>query len=520
MVHGLRKVASIAMVIGLNGVLTSGCGSGNQGSQLSDFKSSEPSLPQTLYLAVGGGPSVNYSQGVLEMNLELHDQAALRYQIDPGLTTRLFAGGNSQVEDIVFVADHPDPELRALGSLLEIDCVGCQTRSNQLPSLDDKASKSALENWLAQAATKIESNDRFRLYFSGHGAPNPHDFFETYNNNVAALWDMTFIDNRDFAANLAKINPEAETQVVMVQCFSGGFANFIYEAGNPELGLTSSNQCGFFSQVKDRPAAGCSPDLLEREEYSPYFFAAYLGKNESGQAVDADYNGNGSISSDEAHAYVAIAENSIDLPIKTSDVLLRDKSILSQELVDQTLNDATISSTLALMDATQQKVFASLLATLGLDLLALDHSERTTELTNGLLDPIQARYDALSPRFEESKGHLKATKKEIVKLVKAEAKRLGITKASTLGELIAVREILQQNSAFSAYVHAHEELDEVYDLVYEEKLLSVKQERLVYLIESVWRRHVLLQQSQVQDALATAVKKLDQLEACEKSSYF
>ena len=44
----------------------------------------------------------------------------------------------------------------------------------------------------------------------------------------------------------------------MVQCFSGGFANVIFEGGDPEKGLAAHSRAGFFATVNNRLAAGCT----------------------------------------------------------------------------------------------------------------------------------------------------------------------------------------------------------------------------------------------------------------------
>ena len=53
-------------------------------------------------------------------------------------------------------------------------------------------------------------------------------------------------------------------------CFSGGFADVIYEGCDPGKGLAKANRCGFFATVSDRVAAGCTSDVDE-ENYREYY---------------------------------------------------------------------------------------------------------------------------------------------------------------------------------------------------------------------------------------------------------
>jgi hypothetical protein len=110
----------------------------------------------------------------------------------------------------------------------------------------------------------------------------------------------------------------------MVQCYSGQFSAINFVGGDPSKGLSFSNRCGFFSQLPNRKAAGCTPDLNLREEYTPYFLTAISGqKGKDGFPVNADFDQDGKVSSAEAHAYVSIEENSLDVPVSTSSELLR-----------------------------------------------------------------------------------------------------------------------------------------------------------------------------------------------------
>jgi hypothetical protein len=78
-------------------------------------------------------------------------------------------------------------------------------------------------------------------------------------------------------------------------------------------------------------AAGCTPDANEAnyEDYSTSFWSAIRGKTRTGVTVEkskCDFDGDGAISFVEAHAYVLLHDNSIDVPTTTSDRFLRLRS--------------------------------------------------------------------------------------------------------------------------------------------------------------------------------------------------
>jgi len=85
-------------------------------------------------------------------------------------------------------------------------------------------------------------------------------------------------------------------------------------------------------------AAGCTPDTAEEnyKDYTTYFFAALSGRTRMGQAVPApDYDHDGRTSMAEAHAYVLLTSDTIDIPMTTSDVLLRQFSKIKDAKVKE-----------------------------------------------------------------------------------------------------------------------------------------------------------------------------------------
>ncbi len=273
-------------------------------------------------LIAGGGYAPSKSQAVLEQNVKLFGSVASHFGVAPASTKILFAGGKGPADVIEL-----DPSFSAeeyLFSRLFADSRQPDKilRPNVLPKVDGPLTRVALDRAFDLLETSLSPSGRFGFYFTGHGHG---DDLDGYTNNHMSLWNNDSYTVQEFSRRLDRLPPQTRTQVVMVQCFSGGFAQMNYDGGRPNGKISAANRCGFFAQLASREAAGCSADLSQREEYSPYFWAAYQRKNEKGQSVDADFDRDGKISSDEAHAYVILAENSVDVPVSTSSQLLRDQ---------------------------------------------------------------------------------------------------------------------------------------------------------------------------------------------------
>ena len=138
---------------------------------------------------------------------------------------------------------------------------------------------------------------------------------ERYSDNVLNLWRENMSVSQ-FTRSLDKIDPKTSIQILMVQCFSGGFAQ-VNQIRGKVIGVSSpANRCGFFSQTSNLPASGCFYDLSNTEEYSIYFFRAH-------EDNIADFNKDGVVGADEAHHYVLRNLSSPDRPLTTSQHLLR-----------------------------------------------------------------------------------------------------------------------------------------------------------------------------------------------------
>ncbi len=202
------------------------------------------------------------------------------------------------------------------------DDLGCQYRNHQVSGIRGGLNRDNLDRWFSEVGSKLPADDRLILYVTGHGGRGDK---ETVNTQLM-LWDHSSISVHELALLVDKLPQDLPVVMVMVQCFSGGFANLIFEGGQPDKPLARANRCGFFATVHDRIAAGCTSDIDEADyhEYSSAFWAAIAGQTRTGEPVaPPDLDHDGVVSFNEAHAYALITSNTIDISVKTSDALLR-----------------------------------------------------------------------------------------------------------------------------------------------------------------------------------------------------
>jgi len=194
-------------------------------------------------------------------------------------------------------------------------------RPSSVTKIDAASKKSSIEAAFGQLE-KERSKDPVFLYFTGHGSRG-RTGFET---NRYDLWREEGITPAELVAQLEKVKKGVPVTILMVQCFSGAFANVIFEGANEQSGLLDRQVCGFFAATPDRVAAGCTSELNEAEyrDFSSTFLAAITGKDRVGRPVKMpDYNGNGWTGFDEAYYFSLIEDPSIDVPVVTSDAFLR-----------------------------------------------------------------------------------------------------------------------------------------------------------------------------------------------------
>lgn len=278
----------------------------------------------TCLLIFGGGYSPSGNQVSLESNIKYFYKIRERIGLENAKAFTFFADGRDNSRDLQFFdPSYSIPEINMILAELfgKPQSIRYQYRSNQL-NPNDASSLSSIENWFKQRNKVIYPQTNL-IYFTGHGGKGatktPHD-------TTAYLWSNAKLKVSDFVKKLDQLPQRQSTILVMVQCYSGGFSNIIFKDGDPEKELSPHKRAGFFSTVQTRVAAGCTPDIRSENyrEYSTSFWEALSGVSRTGQTITKpDYDNNGETSLMEAHSYVIINSDTIDIPIKTSDTLLR-----------------------------------------------------------------------------------------------------------------------------------------------------------------------------------------------------
>lgn len=285
-----------------------------------------PAAAKDHFLTIGGGSSASNNQVSLEKNV-----LYFQHVLDEANLARLpheifFADGVGGARDLQYVDPAAVPprvnELLAQVFNRERDLTTLY-RAHAIPHLTGPSNRKSLNDWFDTVGNKLGDDDRLFIYYTGHGGRgrgNP----PTEQN--LALWNEDSMAVKEFTGLLERVPAGTKVVLIMVQCFSGGFADVIFTNGDPAKGLSSRNRAGFFATIPTRVAAGCTPDVDEENyrEYSTYFWAALSGHTRTGDAVaPPDFDEDGHVSLAEAHAYTLIHSDTIDIPNKTSDALLR-----------------------------------------------------------------------------------------------------------------------------------------------------------------------------------------------------
>ncbi len=282
-----------------------------------------PTGVSTYFAAVAGGGAPSYNEIALEKNVLYFQRSLAKMGFDPILTNLFFANGNDGQATVRYLNQREQE----------------QFKPPDIPNLTGAANYGNTQGWFESLAKTDKPCPAF-FYFSGHGALNP----ENKNNNWLVMWEEAFVSVQDMAGWLEAIPPGQPFVTMMAQCYSGSFANLIYEKGDPDQPVALQSRCGFFATVASRPSVGCTPAVNEAdyEDYSSSFFAGLTGRDRIGHPVaSADYDQSGKVSYAEAHAFAKVDEETTDWPISTSEAWLQKQvstteveGILAQPIQD------------------------------------------------------------------------------------------------------------------------------------------------------------------------------------------
>jgi hypothetical protein len=297
------------------------------------------------FLTIGGGYNPAGNQVSLEKNVVFLQKVLAEKRPDNPRHEIYFADGDGDQRDVHYrdpdFEKNTPPARRMMAELFgDPESMDYVYRNHEIPGATGPAEKALLASRFHELASELSSGDRLIVYATGHGGAarggrggrrrggagrgrgNPY-------NTTLYLWNDERLSANEFAGWLNDLRPDVAVVLVMVQCHAGGFAHTIFEQASSGLGLAPQVRCGFFSQVHDRAAAGCTPDVDEADyqEYSSFFWAALAGRTRAGAELGGtDYDKNGVVSFAEAHAYAVLASDTIDIPLRTSDALLREYS--------------------------------------------------------------------------------------------------------------------------------------------------------------------------------------------------
>jgi hypothetical protein len=329
----------------------------------------------THVVTFGGGPP-SHNQISLERNVEYFRRVLDGVGLGTARHDVYFGDGGARNSVQSRLPDSDDQRLaRALGMIL-MNNADADVRYEKvgLPGLAGPSSVANVEAWFEVVGRSLPPGERLVFYFTGHGGPDSANRNDPRNTTLVMPGHSGSMTVEQFVAQLDKLGPDVDATLVMVQCHSGGFANVIYNEGDPKKGFSRRLRAGFFSTIASRSAAGCTPDVSEEDyhEFSTSFFEAILGRTRTGRPVaKPDYDGDGRTSFDEAFTHVLLTSNTIDIPTTTSDRLLRDKSRFAESDDDATRGllpqDAPWSTVLAAASPSQRAALEGLSRALGFD---------------------------------------------------------------------------------------------------------------------------------------------------------
>ena len=289
-----------------------------------------PAHAEDYFLTIGGGYSPTGNQVSLEKNVQLF-RKLLSEEYPQGVSHDVyFSDGDSPARDLVFetpMEGAPRANLLLARIFQQSRYFNQHYRSHEIDNVQGGSNRKNIQQWFETTGSKLKAGDRLVLYVTAHGGRSGDK--KNPMNTTLYLWNSERIQVKELADWMDNVDPEVPIVTVMVQCFSGGFSNVLFNHGANKDGVSAANRCGFFATVHDRVAAGCTPDIDEENyrEYSTYFWEAIRGTTRTGKPIEKpDYNEDGTISFEEAHAYALLTSPTIDISIKTSGTFLREFS--------------------------------------------------------------------------------------------------------------------------------------------------------------------------------------------------
>jgi hypothetical protein len=268
------------------------------------------------WIAVGGGPEPASTEVSLEQDIALAKETLGQGGI------ALFAGGPSAAGVRVLQPRKKRDLFAQVADLL--DPRPGRDSTYRLPNVlvDGQATREVVIDTLDQALH--QDGEPLLIYFATHGEKG-----DKARDNGVDLWGNSLLTVEDLADLVEADGVSRTVRFVITACYSGGFADLAFAAGDAERGdPAATRRCGLFASEWDEVSSGCDPNPNRRaqEGYGVHFLNALRGRDRSGQPLDAaniDFDNDGRISLLEAHARTRLAARSMGVPTTTSERWLR-----------------------------------------------------------------------------------------------------------------------------------------------------------------------------------------------------
>ncbi|XZE34006.1 hypothetical protein SH501x_004811 [Pirellulaceae bacterium SH501] len=284
------------------------------------------------FLVIGGGPNKQQNQASMEANVLFLTKVLDAKASSDREVFVYFADGDNPDADLQVIAPIPpsdDPvrdllkRLHSRGPALQGRSI--EYRNHEVPDVKGSTHIRRLEREVRNIGGRVQPGDRVFLYVTAHGSAGPRS---NPQNTSIACWSSTLPASQlmDWLDEFPKDIPIIS---MMAQCYAGGFANTIFDDIEERKTLSDHTRIGFYAQQYDLQAAGCRPDIERDEEFSSYFWGAIYGEMRNGTRIqNADLDGDSQVSLEEAFVYTICHGDTIDIPVRGSDVLLRQWSAI------------------------------------------------------------------------------------------------------------------------------------------------------------------------------------------------
>ncbi|MCB9642868.1 MAG: redoxin domain-containing protein [Myxococcales bacterium] len=258
-------------------------------------------VTDSVLLNGGGQPDSNYFSHHLFLEM-LHELLPLR-GLNSSRLTVFSTDGDSPDPDRMLVNNVPFAWLyEGLNEHQMIMPAVIQNTSMKGQKLHP-AKRRDLGRWFRRYAREIKRREKpstLFLFVTDHGTKGKGPL-----GNKIELWreSINVGQLRDVMRPLGKKN---RVVTVMSQCYSGGFANLLYDGP----GRVHGNRCGFFSTIATREAYGCFPETARSSRVGHAYRMIHAMQTAQTFA--------------EAHRQTLLTDEAPDVPLATSDVYLED----------------------------------------------------------------------------------------------------------------------------------------------------------------------------------------------------